>query len=109
MHKSTKLVELRLVKVETGMAMNVPMKINQSLLTENNLGVKPHAFLDRNMELNPARFALLQMKALAPPVVYIDAPLSYMAEGQASKFYEGEGTSMSDHCDDPNVIVYCVI
>ena len=32
-----------------------------------------------------------------------------MAEGQAVKFYEGEGESMGNDTEDPNVLYYFVV
>jgi hypothetical protein len=32
-----------------------------------------------------------------------------MTEGQANKFYEGEGESHNDAAEDPSVLVYCAV
>jgi len=60
-------------------------------------------------EMNPAKYILLSMRHIPPLVVYLDSPLSYMSEGQANKFYEGEGENTNGKCEDPSVIAYCVI
>ena len=50
------------------------------------------------------------MQHFSPPVVYIDAPLSYMVEGQAKKFYQGMAGMTNDVAfEDPSVINYFVI
>ena len=49
------------------------------------------------------------MRHLAPPVVYLDAPLTYLAEGQANKFFTGMSGVNSAQNEDPSVINYFVI
>ena len=58
---------------------------------------------------NPARDILNAMRHIPPLVIYQDAPISYMAEGLANKFYEGEGENTNDQCDDPSVIIYYIV
>ena len=42
-------------------------------------------------------------------MIYIDAPVSYLAEGMAKQFYEGLGGLHSDQFEDPTVVNYFVI
>ena len=52
----------------------------------------------------------MQLRHIAPPVVYEDSPLSFMVEGGACAFYTGEGEEYDDTlCDDPSVLTYYVI
>ena len=57
----------------------------------------------------PAMTILQNMRHIAPLVIYEDAPVSYMASGQANKFYQGEGENTNDECEDPNSIVYFIV
>lgn len=56
-----------------------------------------------------AKWILLAATHLAPPVIYIDSPLSFLAEGKARAFYQGMGGLNSDEYEDPTVINYYVI
>lgn len=49
------------------------------------------------------------MRHIPPLVVYEDAPISYLAEGRANKFYEGEGENTNGDCDDPSVVNYFIV
>ena len=59
--------------------------------------------------INVVRFVILQIRHIAPPVLYSNSPLSYIASGAAESFYQGEGEATSGGCDDPSVIVYWII
>ena len=56
-----------------------------------------------------AKFIIKAMRHLAPHVIYYEATLSFMSEGSAINFYEGEGEYMNDENEDPSVIFYHVI
>jgi hypothetical protein len=49
------------------------------------------------------------MTHLAPPVIYIDSPLSFLAEGKARAFYQGIAGLNTNKYEDPTVINYYVI
>lgn len=55
-----------------------------------------------------AKFIILALRRTAPPVIYLDAPLSYMSEGAAKRFYQGQG-EVQNNATDPSVITYFVI
>jgi hypothetical protein len=59
--------------------------------------------------INVVRFVILQIRHIAPPVLYSNSPLSYIASGAAESFYQGEGEATNDGCDDPSVIVYWIV
>jgi hypothetical protein len=59
--------------------------------------------------VNPVKFIIMSMRHIAPPVLYSTSPLTYLASGAANLFYEGEGESRNDGCDDPSVIIYWII
>jgi len=65
--------------------------------------------LDHNLDRRPGKWIILALRHIAPPVVYDRAPLTYMSEGQANKFYEGEGESNSAAAEDPSVLVYFAV
>lgn len=65
--------------------------------------------MDQNLDRRPGKWIILALRHIAPPTVYEAAPLTYMSEGQANKFYEGEGESQNDAAEDPSVIVYCAV
>jgi hypothetical protein len=56
---------------------------------------------------NPARSILSSMRKIAPMIIHEDAPISYMAEGQALKFYSGEGEL--DEAEDPSTASYYIV
>ena len=56
-----------------------------------------------------AKYIIQAMRHIAPHVVYSEATLSFMAEGSATSFYEGEGEYMNDENEDPSVIFYHVV
>ena len=58
---------------------------------------------------NPARAILTAMRHIPPLVIYEDSPISYMAEGQALKFYQGEGDATNGKVDDSSVINYMIV
>ena len=79
--------------------------IHQSLITPDmmeNRDALPNA-------VNPVKFIIMSMRHIAPPVLYSTSPLSYCASGAANLFYEGEGESRNDECDDPSMIIYWII
>lgn len=89
------------------MAAFDPKEINMGLLRMERktirsvmLGEKP---------ARAAKWILLSMTHLAPPTIYIDAPLSFLAEGKARAFYQGIAGLNSDQYEDPTVIDYYVI
>lgn len=103
-------IELRIVKAGSQMVSS-PIKLNylnQSLLVDNRIGITGPV-LDQNLDRRPGKWILLALRHIAPPVIYDGAPLTYMSEGQANKFYEGEGESNNDAAEDPSVIVYCAV
>jgi len=51
----------------------------------------------------------MNLRHYAPPVVYIESPLSYMVPGGAELFYQGEGELDEGICEDPSVLIYFVI
>lgn len=57
----------------------------------------------------PAQTILRNMRHIPPLVIYIDAPVSYMAEGMAYKFFQGEGEATNGMCDDPSVVNYFIV
>lgn len=59
--------------------------------------------------VTPAKTILYAMRHIPPHVIYEDAPISYMAEGQANKFYEGEGENLNDETEDPTSINYFIV
>ena len=59
--------------------------------------------------VNRVKFIIMSMRHIAPPVLYSTAPLSYCVSGAANLFYEGEGESRNDECDDPSMIIYWII
>ena len=59
--------------------------------------------------VNPVKFIIMSMRHIASPVLYSTAPLSYCVSGAANLFYEGEGESRNDECDDPSMIIYWII
>lgn len=59
--------------------------------------------------VNPVKFIIMSMRHIAPPVLYSTSPLTYLATGAANLFYEGEGESRNDGCEDPSVIIYWII
>lgn len=103
-------IELRIVKGGSQMVSS-PVKLkylNQSLLVDNRIGITGPV-MDQNLDRRPGKWIILALRHIAPPTVYEDAPLTYMSEGQANKFYEGEGESNNDAAEDPSVIVYCAV
>ena len=103
-------IELRIVKAGSQMVSS-PIKLNylnQSLLVDNRIGITGPV-IDQNLDQRPGKWILLALRHIAPPVIYDGAPLTYMSEGQANKFYEGEGESNNDAAEDPSVIVYCAV
>ena len=80
--------------------------LNQALLVDNRIGLTGPV-VDQNLDQRPGKWVLLALRHIAPPVVYDAAPLTYMSEGQANKFYEGEGET--DRAEDPSVLVYCAV
>jgi hypothetical protein len=58
---------------------------------------------------NPARTILSAMRHIPPMVIYEDSPISYMAEGQAQKFYQGEGDATNGEVEDVSVINYMIV
>jgi hypothetical protein len=67
---------------------------------------------NKNAELpsiNVVRFVILQIRHIAPPVLFSNSPLSYIVPGAAEQFYQGEGESTNDGCEDPSVIVFWII
>lgn len=65
--------------------------------------------MDRNLDRRPGKWIILALRHIAPPTVFEASPLTYMSEGQANKFYEGEGENLNDATEDPSVIVYCAV
>lgn len=61
------------------------------------------------LEVNPVRYIIISMRHVSPPVLYEDAPLSYLSSGAANSFYQGEGENLNASVDDPGVLVYYVI
>lgn len=57
----------------------------------------------------PAREILSSMRHISPHVIFEDAPISYMAEGQAQTFYQGEGEDTTGKTNDPSVIIYYIV
>lgn len=51
----------------------------------------------------------MSIRHIAPPVIYSTASLSYISEGAANQFYEGEGVNTNDGIDDPSMIIYWII
>lgn len=51
----------------------------------------------------------MAMRHIPPLVIYEDSPISYMAEGQALKFYQGEGDATNGKVDDSSVINYMIV
>ena len=103
-------IELRIVKGGSQMVSS-PIKLrylNQSLLVDNRIGITGPV-MDQNLDRRPGKWIILALRHIAPPTIYEDAPLTYMSEGQANKFYEGEGESNNDAAEDPSVIVYCAL
>lgn len=49
------------------------------------------------------------MRHISPHVIFEDAPISYMAEGQAQTFYQGEGEDTTGKTNDPSVIIYYIV
>lgn len=91
--------------------VSAPIKmqyLNQSLLVDNRIGITGPV-MDQNLDKRPGKWIILALRHIAPPTVYDMAPLTYMSEGQANKFYEGEGESNNDAAEDPSVIVYCAV
>jgi len=61
-----------------------PLKLkylNQSLLVNNEIGLTAPLNAERDLEKRTAKWILLALRHIAPPVVYIDAGLSYLADG----------------------------
>jgi len=86
-----------------------PSKEKKNMLYENLIQQRDYDKSYGNFsQVDLGKYILLSLRHIAPPVIYIDSPLSYMVEGQANKFYEGEGINTTD-CEDPSVLVYCVI
>ena len=66
---------------------------------------------------------ILSMRQVAPPILFYDAPMTYMTENKASKFYDGVAPpedqvkkTLDDHGHDQghdniakNVINYCIV
>ena len=99
---------LRLVKIKTKDDLEgcARKELSKNLLDNNKEGTIPQYI----NEMNPARYILsMCLRHIPPQVVYLDSPLSYMAEGQADKFYQGEGENTSAAVEDPSVLAYCVI
>jgi len=90
-------IEVRIVKAGSQMVSS-PIKLqylNQSLLIDNRIGITGPV-MDQNLDKRPGKWIILALRHLAPPTVYDIAPLTYMTEGQANKFYEGEGENLND-------------
>lgn len=66
-------------------------------------------FRDAKNSIRPAKTILMAMRHIPPLVIYEDAPISYMAEGQANKFYEGEGETGSADVEDPTSVNYFIV
>jgi hypothetical protein len=45
--------------------------------------------------VNTLRFLIMSIRNIAPPVLYSQAPLTYLSPGTAGKFYEGEKEMIS--------------
>jgi len=94
------LNDLKMVRIGTSTKL-----IHQNLITPDmmeNRDALPNA-------VNPVKFIIMSMRHIAPPVLYSTSPLSYCAAGAANLFYEGEGESRNDECDDPSMIIYWII
>lgn len=88
-----------------------PKDLRQKLLEKNiSNDVANSVFqIASQIPSNPAREILTSMRHIPPHVIYQEAPISYMAEGQANKFFEGEGENTNDQCEDPSVIIYYIV
>jgi len=56
-----------------------------------------------------ARPIILAMRHIPPLVIYEDAPISYMVEGQASRFYIGEGEFPNSEDPEPISVHYFIV
>lgn len=105
-------IELRLMKSRVNsIYLSSPIKINHlnaSLLTNERASLTAPV-QDDTIQDYKAKWLILSMRHLAPPVVYLDAPLTYLAEGQANKFFTGMSGVNSAEFEDPSVINYFVI
>lgn len=58
----------------------------------------------RDMRSNrPCKCIILSMRHIAPPILYYEAPMSFMTENSAKKFYDGVDTpedKVKVHDDD---------
>lgn len=74
----------------------------------------------RDMRANrPCKCIILSMRRIAPPILFYEAPMSYMTENKASKFYDGvlppeDQLPIEDPTQDHDemsqkVINYCVV
>lgn len=61
------------------------------------------------LQLNAMSQIILGMKKYPPPVLYEDAPLSYLNKGSATLFYTGEGEELTNEIVTPEVLIYYVI
>jgi hypothetical protein len=62
------------------------------------------------LDETPGQYIIMNLRHFAPPVVYLDSPLSFMVPGGARLFYQGEGEEFDDSlCEDPSVLTYFVI
>jgi len=78
--------------------------LSQPLLDKNNN--KKAKIIPTSRTKKAAKWIILALRHIAPPVVYLDSPLSYMSEGAAKRFYQGE---VKNFAADPSVIVYYAI
>lgn len=64
--------------------------------------------MDANISgVNTVRFLIMSIRHVAPPVLYSNAPLTYLAPGTAGSFYEGEQDMMK--AEDPSLIIYWIL
>ena len=77
-------IELRIMKTHVNSVyLTAPINmrhVNASLLKNEFAGLTA-AVRDDTIRDTKAKWLILSMRHLAPPIVYIDAPLTYLAEG----------------------------
>lgn len=83
--------------------------LKHKLLKESLLGKDRKSIGNKIGSNRTAKWIIMALRHYAPPVIYVDSPLSYMSEGAAKRFYQGQQDNCAHNADDPHVISYYAI